>query len=1084
MPLLRDTVAIPVAKGIDVNTPARLVDAQELLEAQNVRFTAKAGARKRRGHSGQRIRGAKAIPAAWAPPDFALPLRPDTYNSDDRAFDSKWLFGYGYMGDQVFGGGQYGRVSPTTALETSPYPDSGYAFGTAQRDSEQLVWDGQRLLSRTNMELPGGQLTELNAVMPVLRAETIAKTTSAQNYPDAGDNGTIRVAAWVSGAKAYYSVLDSALGTSIVVPTQLDINAAQNLRVIPTGKHVHILVYDSNEGYLQQFTLHQDTPAVVTKTSLGQCNSGYFDCWQDTTTPGNFWVIVSRTTSCIIWSLAEDGTMISNDSPSAITNCSTVAICRNPRSGIMGIAWRDGTTIKAGAYGLGNFWFGSVQTLGTTAAQVRPLTIAPKYLSTSDDQQVFNVYWDSWDGTKSTLTLSRFTDTTGAVYSTSAFYLQLASQAFRVGDRTFIWAGRRSAYQSCWFLLDETLRPVGKCDYVTANVPLATDTFSLASVSWSGSADAKNKLVHHCVLGYRVRVPVKSPTSLGTNEPAVYTEPVIHFIKLDFLPRLRSAQAGRTTYFAGAQMWAYDGNELCEADFNLGPEDVVVAPAVTGGSLTNTGKYIYRVDLCHRNAQNEEVRSASFFTSQLVLAGQTAITLTIPTTLTRRTNSYFLVFRNEDNGVLWYLTNSRDPSSAQFLSNDQSAATVTFTDTTADATLLSLEQHPGQTTEWLDRFSAPACEVIAAGRDRLWVAGGEIAAGQVHPSRLFDPGEAPTFNGFLAVQVDRSAEPITAIAFVGDYTVCFRKTHNYIIDNSGPDNVSSGVWNTPRRSDSNGIGALSQESVVEIAGGIVFQSAAGIRQFTPGGSIVPIGEPVDSVAKALNISSTVVVGKDQEVRFYDWNGSTLVFNYQYGAWSQWDIKAAGAVVDPTTGLVVLATPTGSLWRETDGLWTDNSGVYKMRVRFAWLRAGGLLDFQQVRRIGAIGEAHGTHKVHVDVYYNEREFAEESFDWDYTASTQNADTFGTGLFGDGNFGDDTALAGIQFRDVTWPWRRRLFRRKCSVLSVAIDDNYTNGEGFTLTALALELAKKPGLARLPWRAGTYNNTGGNGSSETGN
>lgn len=71
-----------------------------------------------------------------------------------------------------------------------------------------------------------------------------------------------------------------------------------------------------------------------------------------------------------------------------------------------------------------------------------------------------------------------------------------------------------------------------------------------------------------------------------------------------------------------------------------------------------------------------------------------------------------------------------------------------------------------------------------------------------------------------------------------------------------------------------------------------------------------------------------------------------------------------------------------------------------------------------------------------------------------------------------------------RDRVWRARRRLLRQKCSVISIAIDDNYTDGEGFTLTALALELAKKKGLDRSPWRGGTYTNTGGSGSSETGN
>lgn len=71
----------------------------------------------------------------------------------------------------------------------------------------------------------------------------------------------------------------------------------------------------------------------------------------------------------------------------------------------------------------------------------------------------------------------------------------------------------------------------------------------------------------------------------------------------------------------------------------------------------------------------------------------------------------------------------------------------------------------------------------------------------------------------------------------------------------------------------------------------------------------------------------------------------------------------------------------------------------------------------------------------------------------------------------------------FRDSVWRWRRRLARQKCSVISVAIEDDYSDGPGFTLTALALELAKKPGLDRIPWRDGTYTIPSGSGTNSDG-
>lgn len=1073
MALVRDTVAIPVAKGIDVNTPARLVDAQELLEAQNVRFTAKVGARKRRGMAGQPVRGAKSIPAGWTQPGFSKSDFVQPFSTDDRNFFADWLPGYGYVSSSEV-------ADITVPLPSSSYPD-GIALGAATRDNELLTWDGNRLLSCTNLDLPGGQFTEFNAVLPSLRSEPFAKANIAQNTPDVADNGTLRVAAWVTGSRAYYSVFDSLQGTAIVAPTLLDPPDAVAVRVIPVGGWIHILIADTNTGTLQLRSLHSSTPSLLHSRTLGDCE-GYFDVWKMNDTA--FVVAQTQAADVAVRIFLADGSIAGTWNAGIGAGVTSVAIAVQPVSTTFGIAWRTATQVQARCFNLDGSPNGAAVVLGAVTSATRAVAIAPKYLRANDNtDDVFNVYWDDWT-TYATLNIARFTKTDGVVYSESKFHLLIGSQGFRVGDRTFIWAARNSAYQSSWILLDESLNSVGRAEYVVANTPVGTDTAHTPfSVNWHGEAPDKHRSVYHCALSTRVRVPVEQQ-AIGINAPAVYSEPYIKFVQLDFLPRLRSAQAGRTTYFAGAQLWAYDGAEMTEANFLLAPEDVSITNDPTAGSLVDGGIYTWRVDLCYRNAQNEEIRSASFYTTQYTLTGATSAKLTIPTSLTRRENAYLLIFRNEDHGTVWYLCNSRDPSSAQFLRNDQSVREVTYVDSVSDASLISREQHTNQSVDHLDPFAAPPSEVIAAGRNRLWLAGGEITPGQIYPSRLFAAGEVPAFHADLLIEVDRTAEPITAIGFVGEYTVFFRRTHNYISDDKGPDNEMSSDWADPRRSDTAGIGALSPESVVEAAGGIVFQSAAGIRLFSPGGSIVPFGANVDKISKTMNIAATVVVGKDQEVRFYDWDGTTLVFNYLYGTWSTWTVSAAGAVLDPQSGLAVVVTPDGTFLREQEDLWTDNGAPYRMRVRFAWLRAGNLLDWQQVRRIGAVGEAAGDHSVHVEVFYNEREFAEEIFDWNYPDETQNNDTFGAGSFGDGNFGDTSAVERIQFRDVTWPWRRRLFRRKCSVISVAIDDNYTNGEGFTLTALALELAKKPGLAKLPWLGGSFNNTGSNGSSNTGN
>lgn len=1073
MALRNETVAIPVVKGINVNTPARLLEASELLEATNVRFPAGAGAKKRRGHSGQRVRGAKAIPPDWTPPAFSTPLRVPTFSTEDRSLPEDWLFGYGYFTDDS-------TVDPTIALDTSEYPEDGLAFGATARDNEALIWSGHRLFSKTNLDIPGGKFTEVNAVMPALRSEPIAKANIAQGNPDCADNGIIRVTTWLNDGDAYYSVTDSTSGASIVSSAPLaGLGTVTAVRCVPVGAWVHMFCVDSDADQLALRSIHQDSPDSVQHQGLGDCN-GPFDVWKQS--ESLFLVAKATATEIRVRVHTLDGSITENwvASIGSPTLIASVAICADPVSSYIGLVWLADSTVKARVFDDDGTTQGAILTLGTTNTAARAVAVAPKYLESSDEA-VFNAYWDDVTVQASVTVIHRFRAGASGLYTASRYHHLLGSQGFRVGERTFIWAAANSTYQSKWVLLDEALLPVGHAEYITAKTPDSDSTPSLFSVNWWGEAPAKDRVVYHNALSYRVRVAVE-PTQVGVDPPPVYSEPAIKFAQLDFLPPLRSAQAGRCTYFAGAQLWTYDGTELTEAQFHYAPEDVQVA-AAAGGELTADGQYIYRVDLCYRNAQNEEIRSASFYTSELTLTGANqSATLTINTCLTRRENSYFLIFRNESAGTFWYLCNSRDPSSALFLRNDLSVTRVTYTDSTvSDAELNSREQHPNQSFEYLDPFVSPACEVIAYGRKRLWVAGGEIASGSLYPSRLFDIGQTPAFHGDLALEVDRGAESITAIGFVEQFAVFFRKSDIWAEDEFGPDNIQQGDWNDPRQLVPD-IGAVSQDSVAKIKEGLVFQSQAGIRLMTPGGGIIPIGQPVDAEAKEARITAAVVSGPDQEVRFYCWDSEALVFNYQYNTWSKWTVPAAGAIRNADTGLAIVAAPTGVLLTEEQGTWTDNSQPFKMRVRFAWLRAGSLLDFQRVRRIGACGEGE-EHDIHVDVYYNEREFAEEWFDWEIPDESQNQDTFGNEDFGDGNFGDTEGLSEIQFRDSVWPWRRRLARQKCSVISIAIDDNSTNGEGFTLTALALELAKKKGLDRSPWRGGTYSNTGASGSSETG-
>lgn len=1083
MPLNFETVAIPVVKGIDVNTSARLVQPPALLEALNSRFPRGSGATKRRGHLSSRVRASMVIPPGITAPSLTPPSYREPYSVEDTGLPEAWLWGWGVMAGE--------GLNTADALPVSPHPTAGLLFGVTKRDDEALLWDGFRLYSHLPGQDAGANLPSHNAVMPHLRAAPVAKTGGSQTEPDAGDNGHIRVVAWLDNGTATYTVLDSTSGAIILPAAALPGDNVTSLRVIPAGNWVHIITAP-DDGTIKRFTIHAETPRDYEMVSIGTCN-GHFDLWK---VDEASWVVARNNgnddaTAITVTYHRANGTVTTTLTPDLgddLEDVGALGLAVHPTTGRFALAFRG--QVASGLY-LHTRLFTAAGIAVSARVQVDsvvgidlPVTMAPLYMQ-SDSGEVFNIYWENvLSLADEGLKMARVDMLAGTTpYTVTREYVVLASAAFRVGNRTFVWAGRPSTYQSTWVLLDEELLPVGRMDFITANIPSPGAMRGLASVNWRGAATlpAKDRVVFHGGLGFRVRVATEAPSDTS-NVPVVYAEPSVRFYELDFLPPLRAAQAGRTTYFAGAQVWAYDGYTLTEGAFPFAPEGVEGVPSGSGSGL-GAGDYRYRVDLCHRNAQGEEVRSASFYTDAITTTAGQDIDLTIPGVLTRR-DAYLLIFRNEVDGSQWYLVNSRDPASPDFLVNDPNAE-ATWKDEGAitDANLGSREFHPGNGGfGYLDAFPAPACELIVAGHDRLWVAGGEIPAGQVHPSRLYIPGETPTFNASLAIQVDRAAEPITAIGFVGDLRVYFRKTQTYVHNADGPDNSSNGSWETVRLAYAD-VGAISPDGLGLITAGLVFQSPAGIRLLGPGGGINTIGLPVDALAKSLRISSTLVCGEDQEVRFYSTSGDTLVWNYQYDAWSTWTVRATGAVRNPDTGLAVIATPDGNLWTETEGVWLDNGAPYKHRVRFGWLRHGNLGDFQRIRRVMGIGEAVDEHNIHMDLYYDERDFAEEWFDWAYPdPNTQNTDTLGepSTSLGDGFFGDSLST---WFRDSVWRWRRRPSRQKCSVISVAIDDAYSPGPGFVLTALGLEIGRKPGLDRVPWRNGTSTTPSGSGSNSDG-
>ena len=680
------------------------------------------------------------------------------------------------------------------------------------------------------------------------------------------------------------------------------------------------------------------------------------------------------------------------------------------------------------------------------------IAISPSYIN-----DYFHLYWD-----KNSYSVTRATYEGITLISTKTRYnTLLVSRAFRAGDKSFVWVtGNNSVpafasnYQVTRYLMDTNLLPVTNTEYGTACIQEAQSW--LPSVNFTVSSDGVwNTLKFHGAVIYNERI---DNTTAG--DGTTFTHRAVKFYTLDFVPdKLSYAQAGKALYIAGGQLWSYDGDVLREANPSAGPV-AGVGIAGAAGNLNGAG-YKYRVDFCYKNAHNEECRSISFLSPAVTPAPvNQQVTVSFSQPITRSVDGYYLVFRNATTGTVWALVSSRtDP-----LRYDETSGTKSFVDNISDTDLLDNEQHPANAALYLQPIAAPPCEIVTFGQNRLWVSGGELLPGTVWPSRLFAPGQTPSFNWALEFQVDKTIEPITALAFQSDYGIAFKENATYLITGNVSPNIYQNVAPFVQLALADR-GCINFKSVSRLSKGITFQTNNGYKIVAAAGQSEDIGFPVES-ADGVCIGSGIVPF-DENVRFYQSDNYSLVFDYRRGLWTtfSFNTKPSAAVLSNRTGMFVLSRGQSLLY-ETDDWWKDGDFDYHYTIRTAPLAAkiGG---FQRVRRVYCVGEKAGTPPpVTIRIYQDGHDWWTAQVAWDYSSDLATT-TIGQGTIGNNFIGDPVS---VEFKDDIWKWRYRIESKKQKCENIAIeltDKGRLNANKWIPVAFALEIGTKAGIDRLAKR-----------------
>lgn len=1069
---LWETVALPLAKGVDLRTPGRGIPQQRLLKLENARFDQAVGVRKRRGHREYQIR--------------------DSSEFIDNGYSETpfWVFGRGLT-----------KVSDAGYAD----PHASVAYGHISRDTETAAWTGYDVRSWPEFAGPNdGWQTAMAAVMPSLRSTPVAKSALSQKNADLAIGEGNAAVAWISPDTGFVKVSTYDPTTWAIRANELTLTAyaASAVRVLPCGEWIHVLV--STATTLERFSVHAATPGTFSAgASLGDCNI-YFDARQ---VHGNGLVLVRRDVANVarVTYLKFDGT-VDNTYLAASTaldtspadgnqNVKAIAIAQHTRTLELCVAWQSSTNPGNAYYRVytqGGVARGARRTLSTGGDTIGLLSIAPRWkcVGLAQDQGDFEIYWSESTTLSGTIPWTKSALATYVIHTTTAtrWWTVLSHHAFRVGDRTFV--GLRQAYrqsvtspvQRTYFIADVDLKPVAAYERGTA----ATSMAVLPGVYFYSDNDAHDTNItrYHTIDVYQQRVD-----SRDNNQ---YDEESLKLVELDFLPKLCTAQSGRTTYIAGGQLHQYDGKQVVEAGFHIFPETPGAATAGVAG--TPNGTYTYRARWAWTNAQGEEEVSATTISNSVIIVNQ-QIDVTVPTLgMTRKSGVYLKLYRNAVVGGIpgtqYYLVTSLDPTSSSYKANDPSVSQITFRDNVDDTTLQTCERDRLDSS-LMEPFPAPACEVVAVGRDRVWVAGGEIARGDILPSMITSANRTAEFNTQILTPVTRDIEPITGFGFMGNSTLVFKPHSIYAFESDGPSNTLLGGFDTPRVISAD-TGAQDQVSIKLTTGGLLYQSTSGFKMLATNYQIVDVGRPVQPLGAVADIRAAVLVPADEEVRFYCANGPALVFSYREGEWSTWpNLECQGAGVNPRTGLAVLVRADGKLWAEEDGVWTDGGSRIVLKLRTAWLHAGQLQGVQRVRRIAFLGDkltVDGVMVLNFATYYDDLEYPLDTWSWVVTDDLNTAywgsdpGDYGWGSYGFwGDAGLDAAEQGDYFeqtfKDYVLGKEHRCKYQKCSRVSFEFDDGGFEGEGVALTEIGLEIGRKAGLAKT---SGSRSTGGDDGST----
>ena len=505
-----------------------------------------------------------------------------------------------------------------------------------------------------------------------------------------------------------------------------------------------------------------------------------------------------------------------------------------------------------------------------------------------------------------------------------------------------------------------------------------------------------------------------------------------------------------TLYISGSILQQYDGVSTVEQGFLLFPEKPTNTTATTGGYLTN-GVYLISCVYEWTDANGDLQRSAPSSPLSVTLSGGTnteKITLTVQTlwhTLKRDTIVSPVIirtYRTVAGGTVYY------EATATPTTNSLSAASVSVVLTQADATIQS--QALLYTTGGVfENIPPPSNTIIAKYKDRVVVAGGECGT-KLFWSKPKVSLTAAEFSDLLYKDLLSEKEP-TALQEMDDTLVVFTEDRTSILAGEPPNALgANSTLSTPQLLPSN-VGSITP-FVATMPNGLVFQSKNGIWTLDRGRATSYIGAQVEGLPGTL--TSATLIPNEQAILLTSDTG-TLVYDYFFNLWSQYDLPAIGACIYNNTHTIL--STEGSV-RNQGTTYGDDGAPYETDIETGWLSLAGVNGYQRILNITFLGAHKGPCKFVVDVKYDFSETVIDTYQFDTTVlqgTTYGEDTpYGTGTYG----GTSDGVLRLKMKPS---------RQKCTSIKIHIRDEFPLSAptgGFSITTIQFECGVIKGRANM--------------------